>query len=159
MKEKNPLRKYDYIPKKNQFNCISYKSKLECQTCDSFGRNSDKNVDTAQCYLSKKLKDSLNEREIKINKECSRHPENFRGLSPEEFAKEFVHTNYFYQRECFKEIIKEYDKEKTGDKRLGKKQLSSGLEELSKTFKGPVSDAIDKVCKACKKYLKNPFSH
>lgn len=89
--------------------------------------------------------------------ECSKHPENLRGLSPEEFAKEFVHTNYFYQRECFKEMIKEYNREETGDKKLGREQLSSGLEELSAAFKGPVSRAIDKICKACRKYLKNPY--
>jgi hypothetical protein len=90
--------------------------------------------------------------------ECSNYPENLKGLSPEEFAKEFVGTNYFYQRECFKEIIKEYDKEYEGDKKLGREQLYSGLEELSVAFKGPVSKAINKVCKACRKYLKNPFS-
>lgn len=91
--------------------------------------------------------------------ECLKHPENLRGLSPEEFAKEFVHTNYFYQRECFKEIIKEYKREEAGDRKLGRKQLYSGLEELSAAFKGPVSDAINKVCKACRRYLNNPFSY
>lgn len=97
---------------------------------------------------------------MKENKkyECSKHPENFRGLTPEEFAKEFVHTNYFYQRECFKEMIKEYDKEIEGDKKNKRVQLYSGLEELSAAFKGPVGEAINKVCNACRKYLKNPFS-
>jgi hypothetical protein len=90
--------------------------------------------------------------------ECSKHPENLRGLSPEEFAKEFVHTNYFYQKECFKEMIKEYNKEIEGDKKIGRVQLYSGLEKLSEAFKGPVSDAINKVCNACRKYLVNPFS-
>lgn len=90
--------------------------------------------------------------------ECSKHPENLRGLSPEEFAKEFVHTNYFYQRECFKEIIKEYNREYEGDKKRRRVQLSSGLEELSAAFKGPVREAINKICNACRKYLANPFS-
>lgn len=90
--------------------------------------------------------------------ECSKYPENMRGLNPEEFAKEFVGTNYFYQRECFKEMIKEYKREETGDRKLGRKQLYSGLEELSVALKGPVSGAMDKVCKACRKYLRNPFS-
>jgi len=75
-----------------------------------------------------------------------------------EFAKEFVYTNYFYQRECFKEIIKEYEKEIEGDKKIGRVQLYSGLEELYATFKGPIMKAMNKVCKACEKYLVNPFS-
>lgn len=91
--------------------------------------------------------------------ECSKHPENLRGLNPEEFAKEFVHTNYFYQRECFKEMIKEYKKEEAGDRNLGRKQLYSGLEELSAVFNVPVSEAINKVCRACRKYLKNPYKN
>lgn len=90
--------------------------------------------------------------------ECLKYPENLKGLSPKEFAKEFVGTNYFYQRECFKEIIKEYKREEAGDKKLKRKQLSSGLEELSAAFTGPVSEAMDKICKACEKYLINPFS-
>jgi hypothetical protein len=90
--------------------------------------------------------------------ECSKYPENLRGLSPEEFSKEFVSTNYFYQRECFKEIIKEYNREVEGDRKRGRIQLFSGLEELSAAFKGPVSNAMNKVCKACRNYLINPFS-
>ncbi len=90
--------------------------------------------------------------------ECSKHPEDLMGLNPKEFANKFVKTNYFYQKACFKELIKEYEEEIKGDKERGRIQLYSGLEELVSVFKGPVNEAINKVCKSCKKYLKDNFS-
>ncbi len=89
--------------------------------------------------------------------DCSKHPENFNGLTPSEFAQGFVKTNYFYQRECFKEIVKEYNREYDGDKKRGRVQLSSGLEKISEAIKGSVMEAINDICNACKKYMKNPY--
>ena len=91
--------------------------------------------------------------------ECSKHPENFKGLAPKEFAKEFGYTNYFYQKECFKELAEEYKNQSKGDYKLGREKLSSGLEKLSKAIKGPIRKAIEEVCYACRKYLKNPFNN
>lgn len=93
-----------------------------------------------------------------------KHPNDFRGLNPKEFAKEFGNTNYFYQKECFNELLEEYkkqsieDKERPSLKYRDKKrvQLSSSLENLSTSFYLVVK-SMEKVCKACKNYMKNPF--
>jgi hypothetical protein len=92
-----------------------------------------------------------------MEKEFDKHPENFDGYSPKDFAEKFVKTNYFYQKEVFKLLTLEYLKEAEGDKKRKRKQLVSGLEELAKVFDIHVSGAITKVCNACKKYMKNPF--
>jgi hypothetical protein len=92
-----------------------------------------------------------------MSNECDKHPDNFDGYTPKKFAKKFVKTNYFFQKEVYKLLSEEYRKEAEADKKRGRMQLKSGLEELSKSFEGPVLKAIQKVCKACKKYMKNPF--
>lgn len=46
--------KEDYIPEIEEYRCLKYKSKLECQTCDGFGRNSDETVNIEGCYNTKK---------------------------------------------------------------------------------------------------------
>ena len=48
------LKKYDYTPEADEFKCLKYGSKLECKTCDGFGRNSDNNIDTENCYNTKR---------------------------------------------------------------------------------------------------------
>lgn len=90
--------------------------------------------------------------------ECSKHPSNLRGLTPKKFAEEFVKTNYFYQKECFKEIAEEYKRELERDIKKGRTQLAKGLEDLTLTLENPINDAMQKICNACKKYLENPFS-
>lgn len=91
-----------------------------------------------------------------LEKECE-HPVNFRGLNPEDFAREFGNTNYFYQEKCFEELGKEYKRQSQGDRERGRAQLSSGLENLSTAFYLVVK-SINKVCDVCKKYMKNPFN-
>lgn len=49
-------------------------------------------------------------------------------------AKKFVHTNYFYQQECFKQI---------------KKELPTIFETTIKAMNG--------VCNKCKKHMHNPY--
>jgi len=95
----------------------------------------------------------------------NKHLINLEGYSPRKFAEKFVKTNYFYQREVIKKLIKEYQKEAEGDKnRPSKKnssnmriQLVSGLESLIESLKGPVMGALNKVYKACSNYMKNPY--
>jgi hypothetical protein len=45
--------KGDYIPEMEIYRCIKYGSRLECKTCDGFGRNSDEKVNTENCYNTK----------------------------------------------------------------------------------------------------------
>ena len=101
-----------------------------------------------------------------LEKECNKHPENFRDLTPEEFAREFGNTNYFYQEKCYEELQKEYKRQSEGDaKRQSLKnksekriQLSSGLENLSTAFYLVVK-SMKQICNSCKNYLKNPFEN
>jgi hypothetical protein len=92
-----------------------------------------------------------------MGNECNKHPENFNGYSPREFVEKFVKTNYFFQKEVFNLLPSEYLKEAESDKKRGRMQLVSGLEELAGIFEFSVLNAITKVCKACKKYMKNPY--
>ncbi len=42
-----------YVPKTEEYRCLKYNSRLECQTCDCFGRNSNGNVNIENCYNTK----------------------------------------------------------------------------------------------------------
>ncbi len=35
------------------YGCLVYTSKLECKTCNGFGRNTDKSVNVKECYLTR----------------------------------------------------------------------------------------------------------
>ena len=92
-----------------------------------------------------------------MSKECDKHPDNFDGYSPKKFVEKFVKTNYFFQKEVFKLMPPEYLKEAKGDRKRRKNQLASGLEALAKAFENHVLPSIGIVCKACKKYLRDPY--
>ncbi|MEA3414348.1 MAG: hypothetical protein U9Q99_02380 [Nanoarchaeota archaeon] len=94
-----------------------------------------------------------------MNKECNNHPKNFDSYTPEEFAKKFVKTNYFYQEQAFKEMIKEYKKEFKGDKKANKIQLANGLEKVIKSISSQILEGFEEIGKACKKYMKNPYNN
>ncbi|MFH1503180.1 MAG: hypothetical protein ABIE36_00800 [Candidatus Diapherotrites archaeon] len=91
-----------------------------------------------------------------MGKEYDEHPIHFKELTPKEFAKEFGNTNYFYQRECFKELSREYKKQSKEDKKRG--NLSSGLERLSIALYLVVK-TIEEVCYICKNYMNNPYKN
>ncbi len=97
--------------------------------------------------------------------DCSKHPESFEDYSPREFADKFVNTNFFYQREVFKELAKRYKEESNGDyqrkslKNPEKKrtQLASSLERVADSLEKYVLNSFEGVIKSCKRYMKNPF--
>lgn len=90
---------------------------------------------------------------------CSKHPENIRGYaSIEELAEEIGKLNYYSNKKLYTLLSEIYKRQSENDEKIGNKQLSSRLEKLSKAFSGPVMEAIEEVCYACKKYLENPFS-
>jgi hypothetical protein len=100
-----------------------------------------------------------------MKENCKKHPNNFKRYLPEEFADRFVKTNYFYQQKVFEELSKRYRRESEGDyerdslKNSNKKrvQLASSLEETSRNIEKYVLPSMNKVCNACKDYMKNPF--
>jgi hypothetical protein len=77
-----------------------------------------------------------------MKKSCEKHPTDFEGYSPKEFAEKFVNTNYFYQQKVFEELAKKYKKESEGDYKRGslknpnqkRVHLASSLEKLSKSI-------------------------
>jgi hypothetical protein len=92
--------------------------------------------------------------------DCSKHPINVKGYnSIEELAEEIGKLNYFSNKKLYSKLVEIYKRQSKEDGERGNKQLSSDLEKLSKAFDGPVSKAIDKVCKTCEKYLKNPYEN
>jgi hypothetical protein len=66
-------------------------------------------------------------------------------------------SHYYSNRKLYRLLAGIYKRQSKEDEERGNKELSSDLEELSKAFDGSVSKAIDKVCNACSKYLKNPY--
>ena len=94
-----------------------------------------------------------------------KHPVDFDGYSPEEFAYKFVNTNYYYQEKVFDALADRYSLEAEGDKNRpskknpeeGRMQLASGLEQVAGLFRGPVRGAMGRICRACSKYLENPY--
>lgn len=96
-----------------------------------------------------------------------KHPLNFDGYNAKEFADKFVSTNYFYQERVFEELAKRYVLEAEGDKNRpsrknlgeGRIQLAGGLEQIAEAFRGPVLRAMNKIKKACKRYLDNPYEN
>jgi hypothetical protein len=92
-----------------------------------------------------------------MNSECENYPENFDGYTPKEFAKKFVGTNYYYQEEVFKEMIEEYKKEHEGDIKKERKNLAKGLDRVIRGLKCGVLPGFERIGKACKNYMKNPF--
>jgi hypothetical protein len=44
--------KEDYTSPTSEYQCINYDCKLECKSCDSYGRNLEKTVNTQKCYMS-----------------------------------------------------------------------------------------------------------
>jgi hypothetical protein len=90
--------------------------------------------------------------------DCSKHPVNVRGYdSIDELAEEIGRLNYYSNRKLYKKLAEIYKRQSEEDGERGNKQLSSNLEELSKAFWGVVG-ATEKVCKTCKKYLKDPYN-
>lgn len=82
----------------------------------------------------------------------------FRSLSPEEFAKEFGNTNYFYQKRCFEKLVEEYVNQSNSGKKQNRPELSSSLENAS-TALYLVVKSLGKVCDACRSYIKNHFKN
>jgi len=85
---------------------------------------------------------------------CEKHPDKVRDASPEELAEELAYTKYPYQKRFFNELGKKYLEQSKGDEKIKRTQLSSNLEELSKTFKGPVLKYMKRICEICKPYMK-----
>lgn len=100
-----------------------------------------------------------------MKKSCEKHPLNFEGYSPKEFADKFVNTNYFYQKKVFEELIKRYRNESKGDsernslKNTNQKRtrLASSLEKVAEVFEKNVLDVFEGVINSCKNYMRNPF--
>jgi hypothetical protein len=91
--------------------------------------------------------------------DCSKHPVNVKGYnSIDELAEEIGRLNYYSNKKLYRKLAEIYKRQSKEDGELGNKQLSSRLEKLSKAFSGPVAEAIEEICYACKKYLKDPFS-
>ncbi len=44
--------KKEIIEEESAYRCKKYGTRLECKTCDGFGRNLDDSVDTEKCYVS-----------------------------------------------------------------------------------------------------------
>src|SRR4030042_433711 len=96
---------------------------------------------------------------MKMTDNCAKHNINVKGYnSIEELAEEIGKLNYYSNRKLYKLLAEIYKRQSENDKKVGNVELSSHLEELSKVFEGPVGKAIDKVCRSCKKYLKNPYT-
>ena len=90
--------------------------------------------------------------------DCSKHPVNVRGYdSIDELAEEIGKLNYFSNRKLYKKLAEIYKKQSIDDGERGNKKLSSRLEKLSKAFSGPVAEAIEEICYACKKYMKTSY--
>ena len=145
--------------RKEEYKCIRYKERKTCDTCDGFGRNLDKKVNADDCYISRKLKDSLNEDKVEINNECNKHPNHLDGNSPKELAEKFGNTSYFYQREFFMELGKNIYPSQSKDDREKRNriQLSIGLELIAQEITSRLIDSIDYVCKICEKHMSNPY--
>lgn len=87
-----------------------------------------------------------------LEKSCEGHAKDFRGLSSDEFAREFGDTNYLYQLKCFDSLTKEYKRQSENDRRINHPKLSSALESLSTAFY-LVYKSMQNVCASCRKYL------
>ncbi len=92
-----------------------------------------------------------------MSDDCSKHPINVKGYdSIDELAEEIGKLNYYSNKKLYKKLVEIYKRQSEEDGAGGNKQLSSDLEELSKAFDGPVAKAIEKICKTCSNYMKNP---
>lgn len=99
-----------------------------------------------------------------VGEKCCDYTADFRGLTPKEFAKEFANTDYFYQRECYKELVPEYKKQSAEDakrpslknKNEKRVQLSSGLEAMANVVHLAFR-SMGKVCNACKNHMKDSY--
>ncbi len=80
------------------------------------------------------LADGLESLALSVEKVSSSIPEEFSLVNTFDLAADFVFTNYFYQRECFKKI-----------------------EDLTNEDYSSVLDDFDLVCKACEKHMINPY--
>ena len=89
-----------------------------------------------------------------MKRECDKHSINFTGMMPREFVKEFIMTNYSYQKESFRELNKEYKRQSIGDGKRGRPKLSGSLKNLS-TACYLFSKKIDKDSGEYKESLKN----
>lgn len=69
-----------------------------------------------------------------IDTKYGEYKESLRNLNPENLARGFGFTNYFYQREVFK---------------IMKKEMPISFILISKS--------IDDVCNSCKNFMKNPY--
>jgi len=90
-----------------------------------------------------------------MTNECDKHPDNFMSLNPKEFAKVFGGTSYFFQKDCYEEIAKEYERQADGDRKIRKRvKLAGGLEMLAQSLREGVANASNYVCGICKHYMK-----
>lgn len=69
-----------------------------------------------------------------LENECVKHPVDFLGLNPEEFSEKFNSKNSLYIKSFAYELNRVYKKQAAGDRKRGRLQLSSGLDNLSTAF-------------------------
>lgn len=69
-----------------------------------------------------------------LENECVKHPADFLGLNPEEFSEKVSNKNGLYIKSFAYELNRVYKKQAAGDRKRGRLQLSSGLDNLSTAF-------------------------